>query len=95
MTTTALGLVAFAPGRFWWLAPIAALTQAAAAGGGWLRRRGTRRPWQVRLLGGSYVSLVTALLVVSWGGWAAWVLPTLVGVLAVETAAERARRRTG
>ena len=47
----------------------------------------------VRLVSGSYVSLVTALLVVSWGSIVAWVLPTVVGTVLVERAAAASRRR--
>ena len=95
LTSGALGLVALAPGRLWWLAPIAVATEAAALGGRRLASRATAaaRAWRIRLLGGSYVSLVTALLVVSWGTWAAWVLPSVVGVVAVETAALPRGRR--
>ena len=88
VTASALALVALAPARLWWLAPIAVATEAAAVGGWWLAHRGSAVSggWQIRLLGGSYVSLVTALLVVSWGTWAAWALPTIVGVVLIEAA---------
>ena len=87
VTATALALVALAPERLWWLAPLAVVTEAAALGGWWLAHRDSASGgWQIRLLGGSYVSLVTALLVVSWGTWAAWVLPTIVGAVLIETA---------
>lgn len=92
LTVTALVLVALDPSRLWWLAPIAVVTQVAAATGWFLTRRDGRSPMATRLLGGSYVSLVTALLVVSWGGPLAWVLPTVIGVVLVETAAARTPR---
>ncbi|HEV2089259.1 MAG TPA: hypothetical protein VGR21_13175, partial [Cryptosporangiaceae bacterium] len=97
LAVTALGLVALAPARLWWLIPIAVATVAAAAGGAWLRRRdaGGWTPWQVRLLGGSYVSLVTALFVVQWGTAVAWLGPGLTGFVVVETAAHLVDRRTG
>ena len=56
-----------------------------------------RRHLRLRLhgLGGSYVALVTALLVVSVDGPAgvvSWVLPTLVGLVLIEAAVSRASR---
>lgn len=99
LTTTALGLVGLDPGRLWWLVPFAIGTEAAVLAGWWLGHdvtvggRVQVTPARVRLMGGSYVSLSTALLVVSWGSSVpAWVLPSLVGVLVVETAAARAGR---
>jgi hypothetical protein len=81
MTATALGLVALAPGRLWWLGLIAVATEAAALAG-WAVRR--RHPagwlgWHIRLMCGSYLSFVTAALVVNWASPLAWVLPTTVG----------------
>jgi hypothetical protein len=49
-------------------------------------------PRHVRLVCGSYVSLVTALLVVSWGSVLAWILPTLIGTVLIERAATRPAR---
>ncbi len=86
---SALGLVALAPAAFWWLIPFAFGTQAAIV----VARRTTDPSRRVRLLGGSYVALVTALLVVSWSNPLAWILPTLLGVGLVESAAARAPRR--
>jgi hypothetical protein len=91
LTVTALGLIAFDAARLWWLAPIAAGTEAAALGGRWAAQRG-RRGWAIRLLGGSYVALVTALLVVSWFSWASWVLPAALAVPVIEVLAFRAER---
>ena len=94
LSTTALGLVAIDLARLWWLVPFAIGTQAAVIGGWWLGRHGSDRvtPGRVRLMGGSYVSLITALLVVSWGHPLSWVLPSAVGVFIVEAAAARAGR---
>jgi hypothetical protein len=81
MTSTAVGLVALAPGRLWWLGLVAAATEAAALGGWWVRRRHAPG-WlgrHIRLMCGSYLSFVTAALVVNWASPLAWVLPTLVG----------------
>ena len=87
----ALGLVALTP-TFWPLAPVAVLTVLAAGAGRRLRDRG-RPGLRLRLSGGSYVALVTALLVVRTGGVLAWLLPTVVGVLVLETAAARTDAR--
>ena len=94
VTVSALGLVALDPARLWWLIPFAVGTQAAIIGAWWLRRRHTSgwTPALVRLVAGSYVSLVTALLVVSWGSPLAWVLPTVAGIAVIETAAVRVGR---
>ena len=94
LNTTALGLVALEPARLWWLAPFAIGTQAAVIGGWWLggRDSGGVSPARLRLMGGSYVSLITALLVVSWGSPLAWVLPSVVGGAVLETAASRVGR---
>ena len=75
------GLIILRP-SLWWLGVIAALTWAAALGGWWARRRQPRGWLQlhVSLMCGSYISLVTALLVVnSPGSPIAWVAPTAVG----------------
>ncbi len=89
LTITAVGLVALDPGALWPFLLLAAGTQAAVVGARSVDARAT----QVRLVGGSYVSLVTALAVVRWGTLLAWVLPTLVGTALVEWAASSSRRR--
>ncbi len=81
LSAAALAIVDW--GRIWWFLPIAAFSYANALVGyvaakrrrpGWLR-------WHVRGMGGSYIALTTALLVVNVGQQvpAAWVLPTIVG----------------
>jgi hypothetical protein len=92
LTGTALLLVAFDAARLWWLVPVAVATEAAALGGRWAARHG-HSGWQIRLLGGSYVALVTALLVVSWFTWLSWVLPAAITVPVIEYAAFRSERR--
>ena len=80
LTASSLGLVALAPARLWWLALVAIATELAALGG-WLVRRRHQPGWRamhVRLMCGSYVSLVTAALVVNWTNPVAWVVPTIV-----------------
>ena len=71
----------------WWLEPFALLTAALVLTG--VRGSG---PAASRGLGGSYIALVTALLVVSTGSPLAWALPTALGVPLVEWAAARASR---
>jgi hypothetical protein len=95
---TALGLVAFDPAGLWWLSPLAALAYGLALLGVVApRRRGAN--WirhYVRGQGGSYIALVTALLVVSVPapfGIAAWLLPTLVGHRLIERRVARISRR--
>jgi hypothetical protein len=92
VTTSALGLAAPAWARLWPLAVIAVGTEAAALAGWWLahRRNPGWLPWHIRLVCGSYVSLVTALLVVNWSSPLAWVAPTLVGSPLIALAAWRA-----
>lgn len=92
---SALILTGFDWSRLWWLTFFAVGTAAAVVGGRWAasgRPRGWAG-WYVRFLCGSYVALVTALLVVSWPSVLAWVLPTLVGAPLIETAAFRAGHR--
>ena len=89
VTVTALGLTALAPVRLWGLGLVAVATQAAALAG-WRARRRAAPGWlprHVRLMCGSYVSLVTAALVVNWSSPLAWVLPTVVAVPLISRAA--------
>lgn len=94
LTTTAVGLAALEWGRLWWLALIAVATEAAALGGWWARRRAFRGwiRWHVQLMAGSYVSFVTAFLVVNWSSPLAWVLPTVVASPLIARASARAPR---
>jgi hypothetical protein len=91
LSTSSVGLVALDP-SLWWLGLIAVATQVAA-GTGWLVAR--RRPagwlvWHVNLLAGSYVSFVTAFLVVNIDSIAAWIVPTLVASPLIARASARA-----
>ncbi len=91
ITTTAVGF-AVLDWRSWWPFVILAVGTEAAVAAGWWTRRQRSPGWHarhVRLICGSYISLVTALLVVSWDSPLAWVLPTLVGTVMVERAARR------
>jgi hypothetical protein len=92
MTGSAVGLVVLAPARLWALGLVALATEAAALAG-WRERRRHRRGWlprHIRLMCGSYVSFVTAALVVNWSTPVAWVLPTLVGTPLITLAVRRA-----
>ncbi|MBW3641972.1 MAG: hypothetical protein KY447_03575 [Actinobacteria bacterium] len=89
---TTLGLVALDWRRWWPFVFLAVGTEMAAAGGWWVgrSRRGAWRGRHVRLVCGSYISLVTALFVVTLGSPLAWVMPTVVGTVLVERAANAA-----
>ena len=94
---SAVALAAFDPAGLWWFVPIAIGSYAGAAVGRWAAR--AKPPgwleWHVRGVGGSYIALVTALVVVNvQGTWLAWVLPTLVGTPLIELAVARIRRRS-
>jgi uncharacterized membrane protein HdeD (DUF308 family) len=96
LTVTALGLVLADPARLAGLGVIAVLTECAALGG-WLLARTRPQgwlPWHIRLVAGSYVSFVTAFLVVQWPHPVAWILPTLVGSPLIAMASARAKRAT-
>lgn len=81
MASTAVALASWDLAASWWLGLIAVATEAAALGGVWVRRR--RRPgWRavhVQLMCGSYISFVTAFLVVNWESPLAWFAPTIIG----------------
>ncbi len=94
---TAFGLVAFRP-TLWWLGLIAAATWAAALGGWWARRRRFNGwpAWHIGLMCGSYISFVTAFLIVNLGLGSplAWIAPTLIGTpLIARTTARSLRPR--
>ncbi|GAC1532163.1 MAG: hypothetical protein NVS3B12_09410 [Acidimicrobiales bacterium] len=90
---SAIALAALKP-ALWWLGVIAVAIEVAALGGWAVQRR--RRPGWVRLpvslMCGSYVSFVTAFLVVNLGlgSWLAWVAPTMIGSPLIARAAARA-----
>jgi hypothetical protein len=92
LTTTAIGLTAFAPGRLWPLALIAVATETAALVGWRAQRRRTPGwlPRHVGFMAGSYVSFVTAALVVNWPNPFSWILPTVVGTPLIARAAAHA-----
>lgn len=92
---SAIGLVAWYRADLWWLAPVAVASYALAVGGRIAAARRIRG-WShgyVHGLGGSYIALVSALLVVSLtvdgplDGPAAllpWLAPTAVGLILME-----------
>ena len=92
LCATAVGLAVLRP-ALWWLGVIGAATEAAALAGWRVRRR--RRPgWlsmHISLMCGSYISFVTAFLVVNLGlgFWPAWIAPTLVGAPLIARASRR------
>ena len=94
LTISAVALAASAPARLWGLGVIAVATEAAALGGWWVARRRFDGwlGWHVGLMCGSYVSLVTALLVVNWDSPLAWIVPTVVGTPLIAVTAARAKR---
>ncbi|MDX6284670.1 MAG: hypothetical protein QOG53_155 [Frankiales bacterium] len=81
LAVTAIGLAVFNWSELWFLALIAVGTEAAALGGWWVqeRRRPGWLPVHISLMCGSYISFVTALLVVNSNSIIAWILPTIVG----------------
>jgi hypothetical protein len=91
---SAAGLALLDPAGLWWFLPIAAGSYAFALQARLAIRR--RRPgWQRRSVsgfGGAYISLWTAILVVSANGTPLlWLAPTLAGVPLVEWLARRVR----
>jgi hypothetical protein len=92
---SAVGLAALDP-AVWWLGVIGVLTLAAAAGGWWVRRRRFSGwlVWHINLMCGSYISFVTAFLIVNLGlgSVIAWVAPTVVGSALIARATVRATR---
>ncbi len=77
-----------------WLLPVAVLTQALALAGAVARRRAWPhwRSLQPHLLGGSYIALVTGLLVAETGNVVFWFLPALVGQVPIAIAKGRLHR---
>jgi hypothetical protein len=83
VTATVVSVLAWR--RLWWLVPIAALSYGLVLVG----HLGSRRDWPLWMRahgwGGSYIALVTALLVVSTRGASgvlqalAWALPAAIG----------------
>ena len=96
---TAVGLVALGWPAKWWLLPLAGISYSLALLG-LLAPRRRRRRWERAYAhgqGGSYIALVTALLVVSLEGPASvlgWTVPTLVGLFLIERRVARLSDRS-
>jgi hypothetical protein len=74
-----------------WLLPVAVGTEVLAVTGALARRRSWAgwRTWQPHLLGGSYIALVTGLLIAETGNPVFWLLPALTGQLPIAVAKRR------
>ena len=98
VSLTALGLIVFEWSALWWLTILAAFSSSLAILA-FLAPRLRFRGWARACAhgeGGSYIALVTALLVVSVDGpaaVAAWTVPTLAGLPLIELRAARLRAR--
>lgn len=93
---SAAGLAIIDWSRIWWFLPIAAFSYANALVGyvAARRRRPGWLPWHVRGMCGSYVALLTALLVVNTGGalLVAWFIPAIVGTPLIEWLVREVKR---
>ena len=93
---SAFGLVAYRP-ALWWLGLVGAATWAAATAGWWVRRRRFDGwlTWHIGLMCGSYISFVTAFLVVNLGLGSplAWIAPTLIGTPLIARTTARTLRK--
>ena len=95
VSLSAAALALLRIGELWWFLPIAALTLALALRGrlAAVRRAPGWRGDHISGTGGSYIALVTALIVVSAGGAVvAWILPTMIGVPVIHIMRARAAR---
>jgi hypothetical protein len=96
---SAIGLAVLAWAQIWWFVPIAVFSYGNALFG-YLAVRRKRPGWLPRHIGGmggSYIALVTALLVVNAGvaAWWAWGLPTVVGSVLLRRTTLRLNRISG
>jgi hypothetical protein len=89
--TTSAGVLAVTDPQLTWLLPVAVATEVLAVTGALARRRSWRgwRSWQPHLLGGSYIALVTGVLIAETGNPVFWLLPALVGQLPIAVAKRR------
>ena len=80
---SAAGLALLDWTRLWWFLPIAAFSYGWALLGYVMVRRRPRGwlAWHIRGMGGSYIALTTALLVVNFGrsNLVVWFIPTIAG----------------
>jgi hypothetical protein len=97
---TAIGLALFDWSRLWWIVPLALVSSLLALVGHVALRRDGPKWVAAHGLGGSYIALVTALLVVSAGDISttaeivAWILPAAIGVPLIVRAHTGARAGT-
>jgi hypothetical protein len=89
--TVSAGVLAVTDPQLDWLLPVALGTEALAVTGALARRRGWPewQSWQPHLLGGSYIALVTGVLIAETGNPVFWVLPAAVGQLPIAVAKRR------
>jgi hypothetical protein len=85
------GVLAVTDPELIWLLPFAVGTEALAVTGALARRRGWDgwRSWQPHLLGGSYIALVTGVLIAGTGNPLFWLLPAAVGQVPIAVAKRR------
>ncbi|WP_231558058.1 hypothetical protein [Modestobacter caceresii] len=85
------GLLAVTDPSLVWLLPLAVGTEVLAVTGALARRRRWSgwRSWQSHLLGGSYIALVTGVLIAETGNPVCWLLPALIGQLPIAVAKRR------
>jgi hypothetical protein len=85
------GLLAVTGPQLAWLLPVAVATEALAVAGALVRRREWHgwRSWQPHLLGGSYIALVTGVLIAETGNPVFWLLPALLGQVPIALAKRR------
>jgi hypothetical protein len=91
------GFLAVTDPQLVWLLPFAVATEALAVTGALARRRGWPgwRSWQPHLLGGSYIALVTGVLIAGTGNPVFWLLPAAVGQLPIALAKRRLHAADG
>jgi hypothetical protein len=92
---SAIGLAVVAWSRLWWFLPIAVFSYGNALFGyvAIKRRRPGWLPRHIGGMGGSYIALTTALLVVNFGRAfpLVWFLPTIVGTVLISATIGRFR----
>ena len=89
--TASAGVLAVTDPQLGWLLPVAVATEILAVSGALARRRDWPgwRSCQPHLLGGSYVALVTGVLIAETGNPVFWLLPAVVGQLPIALAKRR------
>jgi hypothetical protein len=85
------GVLALTDPQLAWLLPVAVATEVLAVTGALARQRSWPgwRSWQPHLLGGSYIALVTGVLIAETGNPVWWLLPALVGQLPIAATKRR------